>query len=150
MRAKQAVGATFGAFACSALALPASAQSVNPALDPHQGETRLSAALTIPLGQSTDARRNVPRFEIVSQSRTPESMLPTVSRAEKLRWRERRIGFTLDGSDQFLINGRPIAEPEASNNLNTLETVGIVGGAILLGSIVILATNTDDLLPPTE
>ena len=128
----------------------ASAQSFNPVLDPHQGETRIVGAITIPLGQSTDQRRTAPRVELISRSRTPDGILPVIARDEERRWQERRIGFTLDGSDQMMINGRPLTAPDERVGLNTLETVGVVVGVIAVGSMVILATNTDDLLPPTS
>ena len=127
-----------GLLALGALSLhaQATAQSINPALDPHQGETRVSAAITIPLGHASDRTRSAPRLEIVSRTRAPGSTLPIVARDDERRWRERRIGFTLDGNEQLMLNGKPLALAEDQQNLDTTETIlVVVGGVVLAGGI---------------
>ena len=123
------------------------AQSINPALDQHQSETRIVGAITIPLGQSTDRRRTAPRVEIIARSRTADGILPTIVRVEEQRWQERRIGFTLDGSETLMVNGQPAYGPDEGANLDTGETILVgLGAIVLVGaiSIGILAKNATD------
>lgn len=135
--------ATFALIALSVTG-SASAQSLNPLLDAHEGESRISAAITLPLGKSADSRRTAPRFEIVSQRRMPGGLLPVVARDEHRRWQERRIGFTLDGSNQLMINGRPTQSFDQRRNLNTLETIGVVAGIFLVVSTIVVIEGFDD------
>lgn len=121
---------------CLANAPQVAAQSINPAFDAHQSETRVSAAITIPLGHSRDTRTTAPRFELITRTRAPDDILAIVARDEERRWQERRIGFTLDGSDELMLNGRPMAHAHKSANLDTTETILVVVGGVLVVGIV--------------
>ncbi len=112
------------------------AQSINPALDRAQGETQVAAAITIPLGHSADRTQTAPRVELITRSRTASDELDFTFRNDQTQWQERRLGFTLDGSDRFMINGQPLAAPDTKNNLNTGETFLVIGGVILVGAVI--------------
>ena len=130
----------------------ASAQSLNPALNPVEGETRIMAAITVPLGGSRDTARTAPRVEIISRNRTPDGILPLVARDEERRWQERRIGFTLDGSDQLMINGRRAiaADDENRDGISTLGVIGIGVGALLIITVATLADGVDAIEDLTD
>lgn len=113
---------------------PLHAQSYNPILDQQRGDTQVSAAITIPLGQSNDARRTAPRFEIITRSTRPDSILPIVARDDQRRWDERRIGITLDGSDALMLNGEPLPEPEHGDGVSTFGGIGIGVGVLVLAA----------------
>lgn len=96
------------------------------------------AAVTIPLGHSRDDSLTAPRFELITRTRAPSSVLAVVARDEDRRWQERRIGFTLDGSDQFMINGRPLPVNDQRDGISTLGAVGIGVGVLLVVSAIVL------------
>jgi len=121
----------------------ASAQSLNPSLDPNDGDTRIVAAITVPLGQSRDRARTAPRVELIARSRAPNAILPVVARDEERRWNERRIGFTLDGSEQLMINGRPMMMEQDGDGISTLGAIGIGVGVLLAATIITLADGVD-------
>ncbi|MEP3422330.1 MAG: hypothetical protein ABJN35_11390 [Erythrobacter sp.] len=131
----------------------ASAQSLNPSLNPGESETRILAAITVPLGHSRVRANTAPRVELISRSQTPDGVLPVVARDEQRRWQERRIGFTLDGSDQVMINGRAMQWEDGENRdgISTLGAVGIGLGVLTALTIVVVADTTDaftDLVDP--
>ncbi len=130
----------------------ASAQSHNPALNPAEGETRIMAAITLPLGHSRDNASTAPRVELISRSRTPDGILPIVARDEERRWQERRIGFTLDGSDQLMINGRAMQweDSEHRDGISTLGVVGIGVGVLLAVSVITFADGVDAIEDLTD
>ena len=123
----------------------ATAQSINPALDRQQAETQIVGAITIPLGDSSDQRRTAPRFEIISRSRTADGNSPVIARDNDRRWQERRVGFTLDGSDTVMINGKPAYGPSDRADLNPVETVLVVVGISAVVAVVALAVHADNL-----
>lgn len=130
-----------------------SAQSINPSLNPGQGETRVVAAITIPLGHSRDRANTAPRVELISRSQTPDGVLPVVARDQQRRWQERRIGFTLDGTDQVMINGRAMQWDDTENRdgISTLGAVGIGLGLLTALTIAVVADADDafdDLIDP--
>ena len=114
-------------------ATPLAAQSINPALDrQQQSESRLSAAITIPLGASPDARRTAPRFEIIAATRIPDGTSPSPAANNNPHWQERRLGWTLDGSNQLMLNGQPHAKNDRRDGISTAAAVGIGLGAVLV------------------
>lgn len=147
---KHSLSSMMAMCAVMALAMPAHAQSINPALDQQRVETQVSAAITIPLGASSDSRRTAPRFEIIARTSSPETVLPIIARDEANRWQERRIGFTLDGSDSLMINGRPVEMQTDTANLNTGETILVVGGVIVLALAIAFAASIDDIAEASE
>ena len=147
---KHSLSSMMAMCAVMALAMPAHAQSINPALDQQRVETQVSAAITIPLGASSDSRRTAPRFEIIARTSSPETVLPIIARDEANRWQERRIGFTLDGSDSLMINGRPVEMQTDAANLNTGETILVVGGVIVLALAIAFAASIDDIAEASE
>lgn len=141
--------AALAALVAATFASGASAQSINPALDPSQGDTRVLAAVTLPLGHASDRTATAPRFEIISRSRTSDGVLAVVARDEERRWQERRIGFTLDGSDQLMINGRAVRfayeGSESGDGISTLGAIGIGVGILLIGTIFVISDGVDAL-----
>ncbi|MDJ0978233.1 MAG: hypothetical protein QNI87_06835 [Erythrobacter sp.] len=122
------------------LSPPAAAQS----FDAFDRETRVSAAITIPLGESKDRRQTAPRFEIIARHRAPSQDLRLVARQDELRWQERRIGITLDGSETLMLNGRAVEGLDDQSNLDTVETVLVVSGGVLVASLIVFAIAIDD------
>ncbi len=147
-----AIRATLAASLIAGAASAASAQSLNAALNPAEGETRIVAAITVPLGHSHGNTSTAPRVELISRSRVPDGILPVVIRDEERRWQERRIGFTLDGSDQVMINGRAIqlGGSEDRDGISTLGAVGIGLGVVLAVSIVTFADGVDAIEDLTD
>jgi len=127
------------------LTSPLSAQSYNPALDLQQRETRISAAITIPLGHSSDRRQTAPRVEIITRSRAPDGFSPIIARAEEQRWQERRIGLTLDGSKALMINGRPMPAQDQQDGISTVAGIAIGVGVVALVSAALLLDGITDL-----
>jgi hypothetical protein len=136
--------AAAGVLAAS-MASPTAAQSINPSLDPYQGETHVVAALTIPLGHSLDKRHVAPRAEIIARSRLPASTPEVVARDDERRWQERRVGFTLGGQTALLINGQPVHKDNHRDGVSTLGAIGIGVGVVLVGSIILFAIEADDI-----
>ena len=132
---------TVSAWAILALAhsAPLAAQSINPALDRQQSESRLSAAVTIPLGASPDIRRTAPRFEIIAATRIPDGTSPTIAANNNLQWQERRLGWTLDGSNHLMMNGRPLDMGPHRDGISTGTAVGIGLGVVALVALTALA-----------
>ena len=124
-------------------ATPLAAQSINPALDRQQkSESRLSAAITIPLGASPDARRTAPRFEIIAATRIPDGTSPSPAANNNPHWQERRLGWTLDGSNHLMMNGRPLDMGPHRDGISTGAAVGI--GLALVGVVALTALVLDD------
>ncbi|WP_108789958.1 hypothetical protein [Erythrobacter sp. Alg231-14] len=130
----------------------ASAQSLNPSLNPGESETRILAAITVPLGHARDRASTAPRVELISRSRATDGVLPVVARDEQRRWQERRIGFTLDGSDQLMINGRAMQWDDGENRdgISTLGAVGIGLGLLTALSIAVITDSKDALTDLVE
>lgn len=128
-----------------ALSSGAAAQSINPSLDRQQGETQVVGAITVPLGASSDARRTAPRFEIIARSDSGGTTSPVVVRDHERDWQERRIGFTLDGSETLMLNGRPAAVGETRDGVSTFGAIAIGVGVLLVISAFTLADAVDDL-----
>lgn len=138
---KKYVGACAGLLLVAMPNTPLAAQSINPALNGHQNEARVSLALTMPLGHAADKRRTAPRVELIARSTRPDGILPIVARDEDRRWQERRIGFTLDGSDTFTINGAPLTKTEHRDGISTVGWVAIGLGTLVVATVLV----ADDL-----
>jgi len=130
---------------CIALSSGAAAQSINPALGRQQSETQVVGAITVPLGASSDTRRTAPRFEIIARSDTGGTASPVIERDQERDWQERRIGFTLDGSETLMLNGRPAAIGETRDGVSTVGAIAIGVGVLLAVSVFALADAVDDL-----
>lgn len=142
---KHACFATTSGILALTLCAPLAAQSINPALDRGQRESQIVGAITVPLGQSNDARRVAPRFEIISRSRASDSIATVITRDNELRWQEHRVGFTIDGSDALMLNGRPLDAGERRDNISTLGAIAIGVGALLVASAFYLGDKIDDI-----
>jgi hypothetical protein len=119
----------------------ACAQSLNPALDRLERETQVMAAVTLPLGRSADKRETAPRFELLVRNRTPEATPDRQSSLiGQLRWRESRIGFTLDEKPNLLVNGSLPPEGDRRDGVSTLGWVAIGAGAVV--AIVVLSASS--------
>lgn len=118
---------------------PLAAQSINPALDRQKSESRISAAVTVPLGASRDSRQTAPRVEIIARSRAPEAAFAMIARDNDRDWQERRVGFTLQSRPSVMINGRSLSSAEQADGITT-------GGAIAIGLGALLALSTATLI----
>lgn len=123
----------------------ASAQSINPALDAQEREVQVTAAFTVPLGTSMDRRETAPRFEIIARNRAPSSDIIVVAQNDDQRWRERRIGVTLDGRYALMMDGQPTQPDSDHAHLNTLETVLVAGGVLLVGFAIFVGASIDNI-----
>jgi len=114
----------------------------NGAFHQQGAEARLS--FSIPLGARADRAKMKPRLEFAvrnyasSPNRSVDWML-----ADKERFTEARIGFTLESNPQLMLNDQPLRlGPENDQaNIGTVGKIGIgVAAVVLVGVAVIAAT----------
>lgn len=121
--------------------MPAAARTESAVFSDRQSARQMTVDLVIPFGGAvTKNAQNLPRLQLGmayyprSGSIGPEYNL----------WRPREqqvstIGFTLDRHSALLLNGKPITAPGRKAALNTIETVGVVvGGLVLIAGGVLL------------
>lgn len=128
--------------------MPAIAQNELGAFSDRQDASQMTIDFVIPFGSpSTKKAQNAPRLQL-GMAYYPRSG-STGSEHVLLHQREKRtstIGFTLDGSSAFMLNGKPLAAPGRKASLNTIETVGVVIGglALIAGGLVLYGDSVID------
>jgi GH18 family chitinase len=127
---------------------PAAAQNDLGAFSDRQSASQMTIDLVIPFGNAaTKKAQNAPRLQL-GMAYYPRSG-STGSEYDLVRQREKRtstIGFTLDGNSAWMLNGKPIAAPGRKASLNTIETVGVVVGGLVLvaGGVLLYADSVFD------
>ncbi|MEO0462822.1 MAG: hypothetical protein AAF127_06805 [Pseudomonadota bacterium] len=140
------IATCIGVAAVSLLSSPAAAQFLNPTIDTGRADTQVVGAVTIPLGTAKDTRRTAPRLEIITRRQAGTPFQSIIARDAERRWREQRIGVTLDRDMTLMFNGQPAAATEKKQGVSTLGAVGIGVGVLALVGGIVLITDFNDAL----
>lgn len=130
-------------FACQLAALPTVAQAqssdFNSAFAREGAEARIS--FTIPLGNSIDKRKTVPRLNLDVRNYTqPSTSSIDWMRADPHPFKEVRLGFTLEKTPQLMMNDQVLVLSEDEQaNVGTLGKIGLGVAAVALAGAAVIA-----------
>ncbi len=148
MRKTTGKWASIMAMGIAVSSIPAAAQTERDAFSDRQGATQMTIDLVVPFGNNAKKKaQNAPRLQL-GMAYYPRSGSTGLEHGLFQR-REKRtstIGFTLDGNSAFMLNGKPLAAPGRRASLNTIETVGVVVGGLVLvaGGVLLYADSVFD------
>jgi hypothetical protein len=132
-----------------AMSAPAAAQTLPNDFPAGDLEQRASVAMVIPFGGNRDASESRPRIELqLDQRQRNLDLTDPRDLGTGIEPRTVRIGYTVAGDPQFMLNGRSLAPSRDRHNLSAKDGVliglGVLAAAALGLYIVVMSQGPTD------